>query len=414
MDFKVNCDVAVIGGGIAGVAAAVQAARSGKKTILVEKTILLGGLATSGLVYIYLPLCDGFGHQVTFGLGEELLRASIKYGPGRIPASWRGEKNAEEGKRFRTVFSPAAFMLALDETVRDAGVDVWFDTRVCDAVVENGRVAAAVVENESGRGEIRAKQFIDASGSCILARRAGTPCLSEGNFYSFWALEYRKGANAVQETDNLTESVVMHFDGAWADGGSAVSDENLAKCGFTRETLKTKLVREPSGKDVSDYVLATRHFLLEYYKDLYASGKYDRNSCYALKVPVMPQLRKIACIEGAYVLKDNEHATHFDDSVGLLADWRKSGYVWEIPYRTLFPANGLGGLLAAGRCSYASGDAWEVTRVIPSAAMTGQVAGLAASLAIDAGKEPGEISVSNLQDELRKLGFAIHFADIGL
>lgn len=61
MDFKVNCDVAVIGGGIAGVAAAVQAARSGKKTILVEKTILLGGLATSGLVYIYLPLCDGFG-----------------------------------------------------------------------------------------------------------------------------------------------------------------------------------------------------------------------------------------------------------------------------------------------------------------------------------------------------------------
>ena len=52
--------------------------------------------------------------------------------------------------------------------------------------------------------------------------------------------------------------------------------------------------------------------------------------------------------------------------------------------------------------------------MIPSAAMTGQVAGLAASLAIDAGKEPGEISVSNLQDELRKLGFAIHFADIGL
>ena len=206
----------------------------------------------------------------------------------------------------------------------------------------------------------------------------------------------------------------MHFDGAWADGSSAVSDENLAKCGFTRETLKTKLVREPSGKDVSDYVLATRHFLLEYYKDLYASGKYDRNSCYALKLPVMPQFRKIACIEGAYVLKDNEHATHFDDSIGLLADWRKSGYVWEIPYRTLFPANGMGGLLAAGRCSSASGDAWEVTRVIPSAAMTGQVAGLAASLAIDAGKEPGEISVSSLQDELRKLGFAIHFADIGL
>ena len=73
MDFTKKYDVAVVGGGIAGAAAALQAARSGKKTVLIEKTVLLGGLATSGLVYIYLPICDGNGHQASYGITEELF-----------------------------------------------------------------------------------------------------------------------------------------------------------------------------------------------------------------------------------------------------------------------------------------------------------------------------------------------------
>lgn len=414
MAFKANYDIAVIGGGVAGVAAAIQAARSGKRTVLVEKTILLGGLATSGLVYIYLPLCDGYGHQVTFGLSEELLRASIKYGPGEIPPNWRNERDAIEQRRFRVVFSPAAFMLALDEMVRDAGVDVWLDTRVCDAVVENGRVAAAVVENESGRGLILARQFIDASGSCILARRAGVPCLNGDNFYSIWALESRRDAGIPGNADSLGRDVAMHFDGAWADGSTPASGENLAKCGFTKDSLRHAVVSAPTGKAVSEFVLATRRFLLEHYREVQSGGALDRRSCYALKLPVMPQFRKIACIRGEYVLKDNEHATRFEDSVGLAADWRKSGYVWEIPYRTLYPENGPGGLLAAGRCSSASGDAWEVTRVIPVAAMTGQAAGLAAAMAIDADVDARDLRVPELQAELRKLGFAIHLDEAGL
>ena len=84
MDFCKRCEVAVAGGGIAGVAAAVQAARCGKKTVLIEKSVYCGGLATGGLIYIYLPLCDGNGRQVTFGIAEELLRRSMKYGPDMV------------------------------------------------------------------------------------------------------------------------------------------------------------------------------------------------------------------------------------------------------------------------------------------------------------------------------------------
>lgn len=73
-------DVAVCGGGFAGISAALAAARNGSKTVLFEKQFMLGGLGTAGLVTIYLPLCDGYGHQVSFGIAEELLRLSIKYG----------------------------------------------------------------------------------------------------------------------------------------------------------------------------------------------------------------------------------------------------------------------------------------------------------------------------------------------
>ena len=81
-------DVAVIGGGVAGVAAALAAARRGAKTVLIEKTVAMGGLATNGLVLVYLALCDGLGHQVSFGITEELLKISNKYGP-YDPKDWK-------------------------------------------------------------------------------------------------------------------------------------------------------------------------------------------------------------------------------------------------------------------------------------------------------------------------------------
>ena len=80
INVRYEYDVCITGGGIAGVAAACAAARSGAKTILIEKSWMLGGLGTAGLVTIYLPICDGMGNQVSFGLAEELLRLSVKYG----------------------------------------------------------------------------------------------------------------------------------------------------------------------------------------------------------------------------------------------------------------------------------------------------------------------------------------------
>ena len=89
MQFDRTYDVVVAGAGIAGVAAALESARAGLCTALVEKTVQTGGLATSGIVNIDLPLCDGKGTQVTFGIAEELLHLSHKYGPGDVPPDWQ-------------------------------------------------------------------------------------------------------------------------------------------------------------------------------------------------------------------------------------------------------------------------------------------------------------------------------------
>ena len=391
-------DVAVAGAGIAGIAAAVQTAREGKKTVLLEKTVLPGGLATTGLVYIYLPLCDGNGHQVAFGLVEELLKKSIEYGPGDIP-DWRIARNAEEAKRYRVVFSPASFMLALDEFLKENGVDIWYDTLICGAEVENRKLRSVYVENESGRIRIDAECFIDASGSGIVARRAGIPGFEqETNFLSMWTLQYDKRLSECRNYD-LSPEIRMNLFGVPR---------------IEEKAPEGTVFRGISGKKVTDFLLRGRELLLDYYKRNWKEGGVTRKEFYPLHLPAMAQFRKIFALQSLRDLQTGENNRRFEDSIGLIGDWRKSGPVWEIPYRSLCPASGTGGFLAAGRCIGSRGDAWEVTRVIPTAALTGQVAGLAASMSIDSGVEPGDLKVSELQSRLQTMGFPLHLPEVGL
>lgn len=397
--FHKSYDVAVIGGGVAGVAAALQAARSGKRTVLIEKTVFPGGLATTGLIYIYLPLCDGNGKQVTFGIGEELIKLSLKYGPGDIPENWKDGRNSAEAKRYRCIFSPAAFMLALDEALQQAGVDIWLDTLVCGAEIdENSNLKAVIVENKSGRGSINAARFIDASGDCDVARYAGVPCISAENYLAMWALEY----NAMHKSgsfNKLAEHLNMFTGGYYPDGAPAMPEKHK--------------YRGISGRMVSDFMLEGRRLFREHYQKIYASGDGDRKSVFPLTLPAMAQFRKTFCIQGQKVLQPGQHGQYCEDSIGLAADWRKPGFVWEIPYGTLVPRN-VNNLLAAGRCTSSEGDAWEVTRVIPSAALTGQIAGLAAALSIDENTGTAQLDVKLLQKNIINCGIPLHLKDAGL
>ena len=95
-----ECDCLIAGGGFAGISAALAAARQGAKVVLVEKAFILGGLGTAGIVTIYLPLCDGNGRQVSFGIAEELFRLSIEHGAeDRYPDAWLEQGKEEKRKK---------------------------------------------------------------------------------------------------------------------------------------------------------------------------------------------------------------------------------------------------------------------------------------------------------------------------
>jgi hypothetical protein len=397
-------DIIVVGGGVAGVAAAVQAGRAGLKVALIEKTALLGGLASSGLINVFLPICDGNGTQVSFGICEEMLRRSLKYGPGEIPPGWRGERNAEERKRFISVFSPASLVLSLDEMLEEANVTVYLDTLVCDVRLEQNQISGIAVENESGRFEIGASQFIDCSGSAVLGRKLDMPLITGENYLSLWALELVNG------------KLEMNYGAVYGNGAltNKFCDEALDEAGISKSYLAETKQFGTSGKQVSEYLLKTRAYLRGYYRYMYKNNLADRETLFPVKLPIMPQYRKIYAIKAATMMSDNQDWTYIDDSVGLVADWRRAGLVWEIPYGSLYSNSGPDNLLFAGRCMGAGGDAWEVMRVIPSAVVTGQAAGLAAVLSLRDKISPRKLSCKKLQKELNSLQIPLHFNQLGI
>ena len=362
-------DVTVAGGGVAGAAAAVAAARLGAKTVLIEKTCTPGGLASAGLINIYLPLCDGNGTQVTFGIAEELMRRALKYGPGTVPPDWMAKRNAPEAERLRCVFAPASLILALEELLLENGVDIWYDTLAVGVCKEGRYLQRLCVENTDGRSEIRAKAFVDATGGAYLSRMAGEEVFFAGNVLSFWAPEYE--GKRLPGRDRMAPEI------------------NMLAHGNAGRTFIA-----PTAKDVSHYMLETRAMMRNFYAGEYAGNGYDRFTRWPLVVPSMPQFRKIAALKGRFVLEPGMEQRCFEDSIGLAADWRKSGPVWEIPFRALCP-QGTDNLFAAGRCISSTGDAWEITRVIPCAALTGEAAGYAAALR-------AENMTAELSDSVRK------------
>ena len=191
---NIKSEIVVCGGGTAGCAAALSAARMGRKVILIEKLAILGGLATAGNVLIYLPLCDGYGKQVIHGVSEELLLASLKYGPGEVN-DWQGFVDEETGDweqgkgRYMACFNPASLVLAMNELLHEAGVDVWYDTVVTKACKEGDRISGVECYNKSGMHHIEADCYIDATGDADLAVSVGVPYNSDKNHISTWALE---------------------------------------------------------------------------------------------------------------------------------------------------------------------------------------------------------------------------------
>jgi len=382
-------DVLVCGGGIAGVAAALQAAREGRRTALLEKTILLGGLATAGLVWFYPPLYDARGVKVTAGLAEELLHLCYRYGPHRTAATVIGHD--------WTMFSPAAFITALDEALLEAGVDLWLDTLVCAPLMEGDRVQGVEAETKGGRIAFHAAVVVDATGDADIAHRAGAACVEAGNLLTMWIAQasMARARRAIEREDGtlLTEMVML---------GDSLTDLEAWASSKTWSGL--------TAEDVTAFVRAGYKLLREHYAAAHASS--STRDQYPVTLPAMAQFRTTRRIVGRTVIAAGEYDQSRPDSIGLVADCRAPERIWEIPYGALLPER-IGGLLVAGRCMATEEDPWEATRVITGVAVAGQAAGLAAALAAGRGLTPSEVPVTALQERLRDLGVPCHRRELG-
>ena len=151
LQVKKEYDVIVCGGGVAGVAAAVTTAKNGLSTLLIEKSNMLGGLGTLGLINLFVPMCNGRGKQIIFGLAEKWLRKSVEVGIDFIPSDWKnGEPKHYTEQRYIQRYSPQIFAYQLTEEVVNSGVDLLFDCIACDPVMEGNVCKGVITESKGG------------------------------------------------------------------------------------------------------------------------------------------------------------------------------------------------------------------------------------------------------------------------
>ncbi len=385
-----SCDVLVAGGGIGGIAAALAAARNGKKVILTERMFMLGGLATAGLIAIYLPLCDGLGNQVSFGIAEELLKLSI--------STWHNEKRGyndwiknpdtvktKQTPRYEVDFNPQLFAISAEQLLLKTGVKILYGTTAVSTVTDNDKMTAVIFENKSGRFGITANSFVDATGDADLAQFSNLPTAKyeQGNSLAAW---YYYG------NENGVELKTM---GCVDNPSEAEESENKV------QKLSDRRFEGLDGDEISEFVTLSHQSVMNDYL------KHKTPHYQPVTIATIPQLRMTRRVEGEYTLHDQEMHKYFEDSIGMVSDWRKAGPVYEVPFRTLYNAK-IKNLLFAGKITSVTDEMWDIMRVIPCCAVTGEAAGVAASMTDDM----STIDISKLQTKLRSCGVRIHSSEL--
>lgn len=381
-------DTVVVGGGFAGIAAALAAARGGNKVLLCEKMFILGGLGTAGLVTIYLPLCDGKGHQLSFGIAEELLKVSIADGyEDGYPTPWLegGTFEEKQNKRYRVRYNAAAAAIAFEEILLENGVELLYGTSVCDVAVEEGMITHLLIENKSGRSAVEVGNVIDCSGDADICAFAGEDtCLHKyGNVLAAWYYF------ADEEGNHLR---MLGF-----------SDDLDATRNTERHSAIVNDIRYVGidGKELSDMTIASHQSVYKCFLENNPITQYHALT----SIATMPQVRKTRRLDGVYTATTEDNHKELPDSVGMFGNWKGKGdgSVYELPYSSLYGKK-IKNLAVAGRCLSANDKMWEFTRVIPVCSLSGEAAGTAAALC----KNFGEVDIQQLQAKLVENGVKLH------
>jgi hypothetical protein len=394
-----DTDVIVVGGGPAGLAAAIAAARAGARTTLIEQFGYLGGTATASL----MACINGFRNQVqpddtqvVRGIAEEIVLALKQInGLGKSPYAQKAYPTLPGQLEYSYAIDTEKFKYLTLKLCNDAGVDILFHTWFSQTIVEDSLVRGVVVENKSGRQALLAKVVVDASGDGDVAARAGAP---------FWQVHK-------DEAPRLNDAIMYRIQfGAARPAGNYACDfgTNAVVWGPAAGALDGT-----NADELSQGEIRTR---LAIYDDFATKQKEHPELADAkvLETPPLLGVRQTRFIEGEYKITADDAITgrRFQDVIAISPcpiihyyGYRRylehEGY--DIPYRCLVPLK-VENLLVAGRCISSEQPPYESHRAMVPMMAIGQAAGVAAALAASTSTAPRQLDTSVVQSMLRTQG----------
>ena len=425
-----DVDVVVVGSGSAGSPAAIAAARSGARTLLLEKLPFLGGNSTAVLDTFYGFYTPGTSKKVVGGIGDEVVDGLR--GLGDVL-----ERPNTYGAGTGVTYLAEHLKVVWEQLVRDAGVEVLLHAFVQHAEAQDGRVGELVVATKAGLRRVRANVVVDASGDADVCHHAGlgyelAGALSPAQTLTttFRMVNVDLDARATIDKDELHARMAAAADsGAYDLPRREGSDHRTPVPGMIA-TVMTRLeqverhgdeVRNATDPDILTAAeMEGRRQALEYARFLRDRVPgYERADLVALGTQI--GMRETRRVYGDYRLsrEDVLAARQFDDQVGLcgapIEDHHgsgESGTTWEylpdgeavgIPLRTLI-ARDAQNVMIAGRCFSASHDAQASVRSMAQCMAMGQAAGTAAGLAAAGDGQVRDVEVARLTDRLRAAG----------
>ena len=425
-----EADVLVVGGGPAGIAAAACAARHGARTLLVERYGFLGGMGTAGGVTNFAGLYgkrDGQTVQLVRGVVDELLERIEALGGLNAP------QDGLQGRiRVRSYDIPA-YKCAADQLLLGAGVQLLFHAWLAGAWVDQGgALGAAIVETKSGRGAIRARWFVDASGDADLAHHAGVPYeLGDGHGDALYpSTMFRVGgvdaerAQASIGSFGAIDALMRAAAGRYSfprEGAIVRPQRNRSEWRVNVTQVANAQGRAVDATDAWQLAAGEvegRRQVIEYLRFLRAEVPgFERAEL--IDVGTQLGVRETRRVRGAYALSGDDvlNGGRFDDAIGLNAwpiERHASGRIeWafprderntfnQLPWRMLVPQR-VSNLLVAGRCASMEHEGQSAARASGACFAMGQAAGTAAALLCN-GSASIERIVPVLQQALRRDG----------
>ena len=422
-------EVAVLGGGPAGIAAAVAAARAGRRTLLIERYGFLGGMGTAAGVTNFCGLhanVHGEMHRVVQGVASDLLERIDRLGGLNSP-------HLVLGKILAQAYDTAAYKIAADDLLATHKVDILFHALGAGVVMQDDkRINVLMVETKAGRQAVRAKIFIDCSGDGDLAAWAGAPFEVGDNAGSmlYPSMMFRLNGIDPEKAGEAWRTIPALMEKAEA-AGTHRFPRKAAIVRPQRSQIEwrvnfTQLAREDgraiNGLEPDELTrgeIDGRRQAIAAFEFLRTVPGFEKS--YIVDLPPQLGIRETRRVVGGYMLSGEDvlGCASFDNSIGVNG-WPMESHIAgdvifkfpdipgsrgfnELPYRMLVP-EGVDNLLMAGRCASMTHDGQSAARVSGACFAMGEAVGAAAALALSGNTIPRDIAVEKLQQALKEQG----------